>query len=342
MSVSLPIAVDAMGGDFAPEPEVFGAIEAVDAGIGPVVLFGAEARVESVLGARGISRSAPGLEVVNADSVVTMDDHPAEVLRNKRDSSLALAFDSARAGRSGGVVSAGNSGAMMAFAVRTLGRLPGVDRPAIACPYPTKKGVAVLCDAGANTECRPLQLAQFGVMGAAYARLILGAKRPRVAVLSNGSEGVKGTALTREASEMLQGARTDAFDFAGYVEGRDVVEGEIDVVVTDGFTGNVTLKVIEGVGMAVTEILKGEVKKRTFAKAGALLMKPALLSMKARFDYAQYGGAPLVGVDGVAIVCHGGSPARAIRNAIRVARGFVNQKVGDEIVRVLRETGLGR
>jgi glycerol-3-phosphate acyltransferase PlsX len=231
---------------------------------------------------------------------------------------------------------------MMAFAVRTLGRLPGVDRPAIACPYPTKKGVAVLCDAGANTECRPLQLAQFGVMGATYARLILGAKRPRVGILSNGSEEVKGTALTREASDLLRGVKTDAFEFAGYIEGRDVVEGEIDVVVTDGFTGNVTLKVIEGVGMAVTEILKTEVMKRTLAKAGAVLMKPALASMKARFDYAQYGGAPLVGVNGVAIVCHGGSPARAIRNAIRVARGFVNQKVGDEIVRVLKETGLGR
>jgi glycerol-3-phosphate acyltransferase PlsX len=263
-----------------------------------------------------------------------MDEHASAAFRRKKDSSLRVGFELVRDGEASALVSAGNSGAVMAGGLLVLGRLPGVERPAIATLFPALRGGGrcLLLDSGANVDCRPSHLAQFAVMGEAYVRARLGVARPRVAVLSNGEEPSKGTNLTREASELL---RHSSLNFVGYVEGKDIFSGAVDVVVTDGFTGNIVLKTSEGAAMGVAGLLRSAIEKRGGLpeKLGAMLLKSTLAGLKKVVDYAEYGGAPLLGLQGVAIVAHGRSSPRAIQNALKAALQTVDSGVPSELTR---------
>ncbi len=247
-----------------------------------------------------------------------MEEDAALAIRRKKDSSLRVGFELLRAKEADAFVSAGHSGALLAGALLVLGRLEGTERPAIAALLPAlKKARCLLLDAGANVECRPRQLAQWAVMGEAYVRTVMRVAAPRVAVLSNGEEPSKGTALTREAAALL---RESDLNFVGYVEGKDIFSGGVDVVVTDGFTGNVVLKTAEGTALGVVGLIKQAIEHSPLPeRVGALLMKPTLMGLRKMVDWAEYGGAPLLGVDGVAIVAHGRSDARALTNALGAA-----------------------
>lgn len=335
------IAVDAMGADGAPRVEVEGVVSAARAHEISVILVGDEARLRAELDTLGAGADAR-IEVRHASEVITMDDAPSMAVKQKKQSSMRICFDLAKAKEVDAVVSAGNSGAMMACGLFVLGRLPGVERPAIVTSLPTQTGECALLDMGANVDPKATTLAQWAVLGAVYARMLHGKPRPRVGVLSNGSEDHKGTALTREADRLLSRALTAPtgahggadFDYVGYVEGRDVFRGQVDVVVTDGFTGNVVLKSVEGAAEVIMSMVREEIGRAgLLAKLGAALMVKPLRRLKRRTDYAEYGGAPLLGVNGVALVCHGGSNARAITNAIRVAARFAQSGLGEESAR---------
>ena len=334
------IAVDAMGADGAPRIEVEGVIAAVRSHDIPVILVGDEAllrRELAALGAAGEER----IEVRHAPEVITMDDAPSIAVKQKKKSSMRICFDLVKSGEAEAVVSAGNSGAMMACGLFVLGRLPGVERPAIVTSFPTKTGECALLDMGANVDPKPSTLAQWAVLGAVYARMLHGKSRPRIGLLSNGSEDHKGTALTRETHHLLARAQVNTtggtnaadFEYVGCVEGRDVFRGEVDVVVTDGFTGNVVLKSVEGAAEVIMSMVREEIARAgVFARLGAALMIKPLRRLKRRTDYAEYGGAPLLGVAGVALICHGRSNARAIKNAVRVADRFAQSGLGQETV----------
>jgi len=327
-----------MGSEGAPRVEVDGVLSAVASGGLDVVLVGDEPRLRQALGESGPGAPLERIQIRHAPDTVGMDEAPAIAFRHKKASSLRVCFDMAKAGEVDAVVSAGNSGALMAGALIVLGRISSVERPAIAATFPTRTGQCVLLDMGANVDLRPSALAQFGVLGATYARLQHRKARPRVGILSNGTEEQKGTVLTREAAKILgretpNGAPQE-FDFLGYVEGRDIFKGTADVIITDGFTGNVLLKgsegLVEWIGQAVREeVLRGSL----LVKLGAWLMKPALRRFRHRTDYAETGGAPLIGVDGVVIVCHGGSDARAIKNAVLTAGEYAKIDLRSEIRR---------
>jgi glycerol-3-phosphate acyltransferase PlsX len=312
------IAVDAMGGDHAPEAELEGAIAAARAGA-EIVVVGEAARLRDELLRRG--GSGLPIEIKNATQVITMHEHPGQAWRRKPDASMRVCFELVKQGQAGALVSAGNSGAMLAGGLFTLGRIPGVDRPGIVTTFPLPEGECALLDMGANVDVKPQHLAQFAVLGAVYARALHGKATPRVGILSNGEEEHKGTELTREAHKLLsQPAAGLDFSYIGYVEGRDIFGGAVDVVVTDGFTGNVVLKTAEGVAQAIARMLKDVIGKGLSGKAGALLLRPAFREMKRKLDWAEYGGAPLLGVNGIAIICHGASPARAFTQAILGAK----------------------
>jgi len=319
------IALDAMGGDDAPGPEVAGAIACARERAIEVVLVGDEARLSALLaagGAPGGVVAGPGrLRVRHASQVVAMDDQPGAAFKQKRDSSMRVAFDLCAAGEADAVVSAGNSGAMMAHGLFVMKRVPGVDRPGIVTLGPTSKGsYFAALDIGANTAPRPVSLVQFAVLGAAYVHLLLGVARPRVGVLSNGEEEGKGTDLTREAHRLLRDAPPPVdFEFAGYAEGRDFFGGRFDVVVTDGFTGNIALKTYEGTARMIFELLEAEVKRSGRYKLGAWLLLPALRALRRRLEAEEYGGALLLGLQGVAMICHGRSSPKAIKNALFAA-----------------------
>jgi len=315
------VAVDAMGGDHAPAPEVEGAVAAVRERIAKVVLVGDEARLKEEL-ARHDAAGLDGLTVRHASEVIRMEDHPAVAAKGKKDSSMRVAFDLAKERAVDAVVSAGNSGAMLACGLFVMRRLPGVERPGIVTTFPTVNGVCALIDMGANVECRPETLAQFAVLGAVYARLLHGKARPRVGLLSNGEESIKGTELTRGAYKLLTADVAKDFEFIGYVEGRDIFSGDVDVVVTDGFTGNVVLKTSEGAAAAINAIIKREILATTMGKLGALFLRGTFKRLKRVLDVDEHGGAPLVGVDGIAVLTHGAASARAIKNGIRVAASF--------------------
>jgi glycerol-3-phosphate acyltransferase PlsX len=263
-----------------------------------------------------------------------MDESPSVAVRRKRDSSMKVALDLVRAGEASAAVSAGNSGAFMGLAMLALRPLPGVERPAIATLLPSPKGMRVALDVGANVECQPLHLVQFAVMGEVFAHQMLGIPRPRVGLLSNGEESSKGTDLTRTAHEMLTKM---SLNYIGYVEGRDIYMGDVDVIVTDGFTGNVVLKASEGIAKAITEMLTTEIKAGIFSKIGYLFARGAFKRLKAKIDYREIGGAPLLGINGTGIICHGSSNATAICNAIRVAMEMSEKKVNLRMLELLEE-----
>jgi glycerol-3-phosphate acyltransferase PlsX len=331
-----------MGSEGAPRVEVDGVLSAVAASGLEVVLVGEEPRLRQALGGAGPGAPLERIQIRHAPDTVGMDEAPAIAFRHKKASSLRVCFDLAKAGEVDAVVSAGNSGALMAGALIVLGRLGAVERPAILTTFPTRTGQCVLLDMGANVDLRPTALAQFAVLGATYARLQHKKACPRVGILSNGTEEQKGTVLTREACKLLGrlAGRSSELEFRGYVEGRDIFAGAADVVVTDGFTGNVLLKGCEGLVEWIGDAVKEEVLRGSILeKLGAWLMRPALRRFKHRTDYAETGGAPLVGVDGVVIVCHGGSDARAIRNAVLTAGEYAKIDLRSEIKRSLEAHG---
>src|SRR5215813_12227320 len=325
------IALDAMGSDKAPKPEIEGALQAARHHEAHVLLVGPEQILKAELVHYPGARHLP-IEVVHADEVITMDDK-VEAIRAKRDSSIRVGLRLVRDGQADGFVTAGNTGAAMATAKMVLGGLPGVDRPALAAAFPTVLNTAaVLLDVGANVDCEPINLEQFAVMGDIYCRAIFGMKRPRVGLLSIGEEETKGNELTRQAFQLLKEV---PLHFVGNVEGRDIYNGQVDVIVADGFVGNVALKTSEGVARLVRAVLKETLKATITRQVGALLSRNAFSDFKKRLDHTEYGGAPLLGVKGVCIITHGSSNTNAIKNAIRVAAEFAEGKVNETIEREL-------
>lgn len=310
-SSRLLIALDAMGGDEAPAETVKGAVLAAQGG-SCVALVGDPDRIRPWLPVRKLD----GLSIVAASSAVDMDEPPAHALRHKRDSSMAVAVRMVADGEAVAAVSAGNSGAFMAFAMTTLDRIPGIDRPAIATTLPTPVGPRIALDVGANVDCKPEHLLQFAVLGSVYAEHALGIKAPKVGLLNIGEEKAKGNDLTHAAYALLEQA---PLNFIGFVEGNHIFDGRADVVVCDGFVGNVLLKASEGVAHLLMSELKSAISSSLLAKIGMVFLYPALRTMRHRYDYATYGGALLLGVGGIAVVCHGRSNAKAIANAIKVA-----------------------
>ncbi len=332
------VVVDAMGSDHAPHPEIDGALAAArDFGIG-VILVGQTEKVEPELrrcGWRGDGDN--GIEFVEAAEVIGMDEPVATAVRRKKKSSLRIGTKLVTEGRADGFVSAGNTGAAMATAKMVIGMLPGVDRPALAALIPTRgERPTLLLDVGANSDCKASQLAQFAIMGDAYARAVLGTNKPSIGLMSIGEEEAKGNELTKEAFPLLRDL--SSLNFVGNVEGRDVFTGAVDVIVTDGFTGNVMLKLSEGLTDAMLSMIKRELTATARTKAGAMLARPAFRNIKKRLDYSEYGGAPLLGVQRIVIIGHGSSNARAICNAIRNVKEFSDHRAGERIERGIAET----
>jgi glycerol-3-phosphate acyltransferase PlsX len=313
----IEIAVDAMGADKAPDPEISGSIQAArELGV-HIYLVGPQDRL------------ALPVSIVHASEHIAMDEKAAQAVRNKKDSSMRVGLKLVREGKAAGFVTAGNTGAAMATAKMVLGTLPGVDRPALAAVMPTSAGKpCVLLDVGANVDCRPQNLVQFAVMGELYARSVLKVRNPRVGLLSIGEEDSKGNELTGEASPLL---KVLPLNFIGNVEGRDIYNGHVDVIVCDGFVGNVALKTSEGLSRMVRDMLKDSLRKTVTAQVGALLSRKAFSTFKRRLDPSEYGGVALLGVRGVCIVGHGSSNDVAIRNAIRVAAEFAQTGVNGSI-----------
>ena len=331
----MKIAVDAMGGDHAPSVVVDGAVQAAkDLGL-ELILVGRKHVIQAELAA--YDTAGLSLEILHAEQTVAMDEHnPAAAVKAGKDSSMVLGMDAVKRGEAEAFVTAGHSGAALAAALFRLGRIRGIKRPALSTVFPsqTPQGYCFLLDIGANADCKPEYLLQFAVMGAIYAERVLGVARPRVAIVSNGEEEGKGNQLVQETVPLL---KASSLNFVGNAEGKDIPWGIADVIVTDGFTGNVVIKLSEGVSRLLMDILKAELTSRSMSKIGALLAKPAFDGVRARLDYREYGGAPLLGIDGVVIVGHGRSDARAIRNAIRVAAQTVENGVLEAIKQGLAE-----
>lgn len=329
----MKIALDAMGGDRAPRVIVEGAIQALKEYKNlEVILVGVEQSVRKEL-AKYHTKGLP-LSIVHASQVVEMDELPTSTLRKKKDSSIMVAVRLVKEKKAQAIVSAGNTGAAMVASKVVLGTLEGIERPTIATLMPQIHGVSILTDVGANVDCKPQHLFQFAIMGNTYAKEILGIKRPRVGLLSVGRERVKGNELTKATYELLEKI---SLNFIGNVEGRDIFNGSVDVIVCDGFIGNVVLKTGESLAETIQGMLKQEIKKNLLRKIGALLSMGAYRALQKRIDYSEYGGAPLLGIKGVCIITHGGAPALAIKNALRVAGEFINHKVNAHIIESIKE-----
>lgn len=328
----MKIAVDAMGGDYAPSVVVEGAVWAArDTGI-PIILVGDRERVEDEL-KRYDWKHLP-ISIKHASEVVGMDESPTQAIRRKKDSSIRVCFELIRGGEASAVVSAGNSGAAMAAGVFILKRLKGVDRPAITVTLPTLKEPAIMLDVGGNVDCKPIHLVQFAIMGDVYARYVLKKERPKVGLLSNAEEEEKGNELTRETHQIL---KKGSLNYIGYVEGKDIYCGDVDVVVCDGFVGNVALKLSEGLAEAVATMLKREILSSWLARLGYLLVRGAFKDLRKKIDYSEYGGAPLLGIDGICIISHGASSSKAIKNAILRAGEYVKGRVNLHLLEELEK-----
>ncbi len=324
----MKIALDALGGDRGLEPNLEGAARALAESDVELALFGPLQALRAGLAKAGVAADHPRLELVDAPDAIGMDEDPAAACREKPGASILAAAKAVAAGRAAGLVSAGPTGASLVAASWHLKRLPGVLRPAIAAPFPTARGTTVLLDAGANTDCKPWHLLQFAMMGSIYARHALKIERPTVGLLSIGEEESKGNDLVRETLPLLKHA---GLEFAGPVEGRDLAAGKTDVVVCDGFVGNVAVKLAEGMGVAMLDVLRASVSASLLYKAGASLMEGAFGDLRRRMSYDEYGGAPLLGVGGTTVICHGRSNAKAIFNAIRVAKTLAETGTDEEI-----------
>jgi glycerol-3-phosphate acyltransferase PlsX len=331
------VAVDVMGGDNAPIHEITGAIMAARQWQIPIVLVGQHSSVEMELAKHNIS----GLDICveQASEVVGMHDSASDAVRKKKNSSIRVAFELVHQGKADAVVSTGNSGATMAAGMFVLKRIPGIDRPAIATVVPNLKDQTLVLDVGGNVDCKPQHLAQFALMGSVYVSQMLGKTAPRVGLLSNGEEDSKGNELTREAKEIL---KKTSLNYIGYIEGRDIYNGRVDVVVCDGFVGNVVLKVSEGLAEAISLMLRKEFSSRLLSRIGYLLAKPALKAFRKKVDYAEYGGAPLLGIQGTAMICHGSSNPQAIMNAVKMAHDSVTRKVNNKLTERLEELRINK
>lgn len=326
------IAVDAMGGDLGPSVVVPGAIEAARQTGAKILLVGNEATLDGEL--NRLSPSGVDLEIVHAPEVAGMDEKPSDILRRKKNASIQVACRLVRDGAAQGVVSAGHSGASVACGMFIMGRIPGVERPALASLLPTEKEPVVLLDVGATVDCKPYNIFQFGLMGDAFARDILNKESPRVGLLSIGEEEGKGNSQVKEAYELFKMAQN--LNFSGNIEGRDLFTGEMDVAVCDGFVGNVALKLSEGLGLSLSRVLKRELLNSGFLpKLGSLLAKSAFRRFAKVVDYAEYGGAPLLGLQNISIVCHGRSNAKAICNATRMATLYVVKETNKRLMETI-------
>lgn len=328
----MKVALDAMGGDFAPEMTIAGAVEAVNEYDIEVILVGDRQQLtDSLSGKRYPSNR---ISIVHTSEVVAMNESPAVALRKKKDSSIRVAIELVKSNLADAAVSAGNSGVAMATSLFILGKIPNVDRPAIATTMPSLTGFFVLIDAGANVDCKPENLMQFALMGNAYFKALFDVPDPRVSLLSIGEEDTKGNELTKETFKLL---KHSGLNFIGNIEGKDIFSGNADVIVCDGFIGNIVLKVSEGLAEAIMKMLKREIIGATTGKMGYLMIKPAIRNFRKRTDYSEYGGAPLLGINGTCIISHGRSSSKAIKNAIRVSAEMARKKVHENIARTLGE-----
>jgi len=330
----MKIALDAMGGDFAPDVTVAGAIEAASEYDVEVILVGDRERLHEAI--RDKRYPADKITIYHASEVAGMDESPVTVLRKKKDSSIRKAVELVKNGQADAAVSAGHSGVAMAMALFLLGKLPGVDRPAIATIMPSLTGFFVLIDAGANVDCKPENLLQFAYMGDAYYNAIFKDSSAKVALLSIGEEDTKGNELTKESFKLLKGRK--GLNFIGNIEGKDVFAGRANVIVCDGFIGNIVLKTSEGLAETILKMLKREIANVATGKLGYLMIKPAIRNFKKRTDYDEYGGAPLLGINGTCIISHGRSSARALKHAIRVAAEMSRQRVHETIATKLNDS----
>jgi glycerol-3-phosphate acyltransferase PlsX len=318
----MKIAVDALGGDFAPKEIIKGAVLACRELPGcEIILVGDEAGIKQELGHYPPQKN---ISIVHGPDNIEMSEHPLQAIRQKKNASINVGLRLVKDGQADGFISAGNTGAVMASALFTLGRVKGVERPAIATVFPSKTSNAVVLDVGANAECRPSHLVQFAQMGRLYAQKVLGKTDPTLGLLSIGEEDTKGNELTTTTNALLR--KIPALNFKGNAEGKDILEGFADVIVCDGFVGNVVLKLAEGVFSTLKNELLGNVKKNPLAMLGILFLLPVLMRFKKKFDYSEYGGAPLLGVDGICIITHGRAKAKAIKNAIRAAKTAAEHK----------------
>lgn len=324
--IPIKIAVDGFGGDYAPEQIVMGCLQAASMDGIPILLTGDEKVLAPMIAGKPGSEL---IEIVHASEQIGMDESPVEAVRTKKDASINVAARLVKQGDAVGMVSAGNTGACMAAALFGIGRIKGIERPAITSLMPTVKGVCLMVDVGANVDCRPSQLVQFAHMGAIYAERVLGRTRPKVGLLNVGEEPSKGNeAAQKTYAELIEDGN---INFIGNIEGRDIPTGEVDVVVCDGFVGNIVLKFAEGLGTGLFSMLKDELTASLPRKLAALVLKPGFANIKKKMDYTEYGGAPLLGVKGAVIVAHGSSNQKAIRNAIRVAREAAKNQVVEAI-----------
>ncbi len=321
------IAVDAMGGDYVPQNPVAGAIMAAEEFKVGILLVGNKELIEKELDKySGEGRCL--IEVVHAEEFIRMDEDALVSVRKKKRSSMRVAAELLRDKQADGVVTAGNTGAMVAVMKLVVGTLKGVERPGLAILIPHLRGFSIVIDVGANVDCKPIYLQQFAIMGAIYAEEILGINNPKIGLLSIGEEEIKGNELTREVFKVLKNSDCN---FIGNIEGKDVYAGVADVIICDGFTGNVVLKVSESIVETMENMLKEELSKTFLTRLGYLISKRAYRTFKKRLDYSEYGGAPMLGVNGIAIICHGRSPAKAIKNAIKVAKEFAQHKLNEVI-----------
>lgn len=317
------IIVDAMGGDKGPEVTVKGCVDALNEVDVEIVLVGKEEMIKEQLAK--LEYNGNNISIVNADDVITNEDKPVMAIRRKKNSSMVVGLKMVKDKEGDAFISAGNTGALLTGGLLVVGRIKGIERAALAPVYPTKKGISLLIDAGANADCKAKYLQQFALMGSIYAEKVLSKKNPKVGLVNIGVEEGKGNELTKEAFELL--SKSSLINFYGNVEARDIPKGLVDVLVCDGFVGNVILKLTEGLAYSIFSALKEEFLKNPITKLGALLLKPGLRSFKSKLDYTEYGGAPLLGVKGGVIKAHGSSDAKAIKNAIRQAKAFVENDV---------------
>ncbi len=324
------IAVDAFGGDNAPEAVVKGCVMAAQQISDEIILVGDEAKISALLAQENVPEGK--ITVCHASEVIETGDSPVEAIRKKKDSSLVVALNLVKNNEADAVVSAGNTGAYLAGAFRFLGRMKGIKRPALTAVMPTTAAHSVILDVGANADCRPEHLVQFAHMGTIYAEHVLGIEKPRVALLNIGAEEAKGNALTKETHGLL---KEEPLNFVGNIEPRDVPFGKADVIVCDGFSGNVVIKLIEGTVSALFSMLKGVFYKSLKTKLAAAVLKPGLKNVKATMDYSEYGGVPLLGIDGVVFKAHGSSDAVTICNAVRAAGDYARDGINDKIKAVL-------
>jgi glycerol-3-phosphate acyltransferase PlsX len=330
----MKVAVDAMGGDHAPQAIVEGAVLAAKKlDLDEVILVGDQVLIERELAKHRWSGS--NLTIVHTPRAVQMHELPSRVLRAKHDTSISVAMDLMKDEKCDAVVTAGNSGAAMAVSMWKMKKLEGVERPALAGIHPTLNGASVIIDAGGNVDCKPIHLVQFAIMGEIYARFVFGKKRPKVGLLSNGREDSKGNELTKKVHAIL---KKSSLNYFGNVEGTDIASGIVDVIVCDGFVGNVAIKSSEGIADSMTAMLRAATRKSLWARIGYFFMRQVQENIRRRIDYSEYGGVPLLGINGTCFICHGHSSAKAIKNAIRAASEYVGGDINRLLIDALRES----